>query len=88
MGFGEELNPETPELDVHGLTVLEAEHEIETFIERLFSTKHRVGRVITGKGSSILARELPSRLAGHALLQRVAPSTIPSEIGAVFYLYL
>ncbi len=88
MGFGEELNPETPEIDVHGYSVVEALREAELFIDRLFMARERAGRIITGKGSAILSRELPKLLQKHPLLTRVSPSNLPGEIGAVLYVVL
>jgi len=58
------------ELDIHGMTVIQAEDRVSSFIQYALRNQHRCVRIIHGKGKAILKnfvndylREIPEVLA-------------------------
>lgn len=83
-----EIDPSVPALDVHGMRVNEARHEVDFFIDKLFREKIRIGKIIHGKGEDILSRDLPRFLKEHAQVECVHTPAGTYETGAVIYVSL
>lgn len=83
-----EIHPETPEIDLHGMTLYEAESELGQFLDKMFRMKERVVKVIHGKGGGKLAREVPILLKENSLVEFVASSKNLHELGAVVYVII
>ncbi len=58
-------NPDTQELDLHRLSVAEAEREIDFFLDRQVMAGEKVVRITHGYGKGILACEVPKFLRTH-----------------------
>jgi dsDNA-specific endonuclease/ATPase MutS2 len=56
------------ELDLHGKTVDEALPLMDTFIHRAFTSGYFTVRIVHGKGSGVLRREVDRYLSGHPLV--------------------
>jgi DNA-nicking Smr family endonuclease len=56
------------ELDLHGMTVDEALPLIDAFIHRAFTSGYFTVRIVHGKGSGILRREVDRYLSSHPLV--------------------
>jgi DNA-nicking Smr family endonuclease len=56
------------ELDLHGMTVDEALPLIDDFIHRAFTSGYFTVRIVHGKGSGILRREVDRYLSSHPLV--------------------
>jgi len=54
-----ERNPDTSELDLHGMDVYEAEYAIGHFLDQEFMAGTTVVKITYGIGTGTLARELP-----------------------------
>jgi DNA-nicking Smr family endonuclease len=63
-------NPEyvPEEIDLHGLTVDEALPRLDTFIHAAFQAGYYQVRIVHGKGSGILRREVGLYLTNHPLV--------------------
>lgn len=55
-------NPDTIELDLHSRDSLEAQHDIDQFIDRSYMAGDRVVKVIHGIGTGTLAKIVPEIL--------------------------
>jgi len=63
------LGSASPEIDLHGLTVDEALPRLDSFIHAAFQAGHYQVRVVHGKGSGILRREVGRYLSDHTLVR-------------------
>lgn len=80
-----EIDPSVPSIDVHGMRLDEAKHEIDYFFDRLIRDKVQIGKIIHGKGEEILARNLPEFLRKHAQVEKLHTPAGTYEMGAVIY---
>lgn len=60
-----ELNQDVPSVDLHGMREEEARQEAEWFVNAQFAAGRRVGRIIHGKGSGLLRKEIHALLAAY-----------------------
>ena len=61
---------ENSQVDLHGLTVDEAIPKLDAFIHRAFRSGYYHVRVVHGKGSGTLRREVDRFLHNHPLVRR------------------
>lgn len=83
-----EMDVDLPEIDLHGFRLHEAEVELDSFLNKLFVQKERIGKVIHGRGSGQLQSGLSSFLKSHKLVKDIRASKNSHEIGAVLYFLL
>ncbi len=77
-----EIGKDTPTLDLHGLTVEEAEVEIEKFLNHEFLAGHRTVQIIHGKGTGKLQAAVKEYLESHPLVAAFRPSSKSGQAGA------
>ena len=74
-------------LDLHGLTVAEAKHALDLFLDRAVATGSAVVKVIHGKGTGALAAFLAEALPGDPRVADTRPSHRPGESAVLARLY-
>lgn len=83
------LNPDTPELDVHGMSTQEAEIAVDQF---LYSAQHagaHVVKIIHGVGTGALAQALPPFVRSHPMVVHTQSEVSGGfEAGSVLYVIL
>lgn len=79
---------EVPEIDLHGMPVVEALHDLEAFIHRELMRGTRVIKIIHGRGTGTLRREIHGWLKWQPLVPYFRDSNIPAQIGGVSFAYL
>lgn len=62
-------NPPSGEIDLHGLTVDEALPKLDSFLHSAFRAGYYEVRIVHGKGSGILRREVDRYLSSHPLVR-------------------
>ena len=62
-------SPAPDEIDLHGLTVDEALPKLDSFLHKAFRAGYYQVRIIHGKGSGILRREVDRYLSNHPLVR-------------------
>lgn len=67
-------HPSTPELDLHGEHLQNAQYKIETFLDKQFRKGEKVVKIVTGVGSGVLAGQIPDIIEAspHVLFIRIA----------------
>ena len=80
-----QMSDQLVEVDVHGKTVFDAEHEVDLAIDSAVLGKEEVLRVIVGRGSGKLFSEIRVYLKNDPRVAFVHDSNAPHEIGAVLY---
>lgn len=85
MSLDLQMDEGLPEADLHGMTVYEAKQSLDLVIDRASVQKERAVRVIVGRGSGRLYREMKKHLQGHAQVSKVIDSDAEFELGAVLY---
>ena len=83
-----EIDPSVPALDVHGMRLEEAKHEIDFFLDRVMRSGVRIGKIIHGKGEEILSRQLPDFLRKLPIIENIHIPGGTYETGAVIYVSL
>ncbi|MCL5436131.1 MAG: Smr/MutS family protein [Patescibacteria group bacterium] len=83
-----ESGRETVSLDLHGRSAVEAEGELDIFINHQFMSGHRYLRVVHGKGTGRLRQVVEDYLSSSPLVEAWRGSTVPSEQGARIYVIL
>ncbi len=83
------LNPDTPELDLHGMSTQEAEIAVDHF---LYSAQHageHVVKIVYGVGTGALAEAIPPFVRRHPMVEH-AQSEVGGgyEAGSVLYAIL
>ncbi|PIR47416.1 hypothetical protein COV06_03070 [Candidatus Uhrbacteria bacterium CG10_big_fil_rev_8_21_14_0_10_50_16] len=73
--FAAERSAETPEVDLHGLDVHDALHEIDLFIDRAFIRGDRGVKIIHGAGTGILRKAVREHLKSHEHIQTSVPAS-------------
>ena len=68
------MKPAGDELDLHRLTVEEALPQLERFLYESFQAGLRSVRVIHGRGSGVLRREVGRYLSRHPLVRSFRPA--------------
>lgn len=79
---GAEFEKNFTELDLHGLSLKEAEHAVEMFLFSLHKSGTGSGKIITGRGSGVLYNGIKKYLEGHALVRNILDP--PDSTGAAF----
>lgn len=67
--FAAEIGAEVPEVDLHGMDRLDAEHHINQVIDAAFMAGERVVRIVHGVGQGILREAARKLLDDHPLVQ-------------------
>ncbi len=62
-------NSSADEIDLHGLTLDEALPRLDSFLHRAFRAGYYQVRIVHGKGSGILRREVDRYLSDHPLVR-------------------
>ncbi|MDF3048039.1 MAG: putative Smr domain protein [Candidatus Midichloriaceae bacterium] len=82
-------------LDLHGLTEMQAFDALQAFVQKSFSSSHRLVIVITGKGSkespSVLKSKLPTWISRDSIAPFIISFSQAAKIHGgegAFYLYL
>ncbi|MFH1611152.1 MAG: Smr/MutS family protein [Patescibacteria group bacterium] len=65
-----EIDPSLPSLDLHGLSVHEAELEVDHFLSQQLFYKEPVVRIICGAGTGVLADAIWEFVQKHPMVQR------------------
>ena len=68
---GGEYEQNFTELDLHGMSLKEAEHAVEMFLFSLHKSGTGAGKIITGRGSGVLYNGIKKYLDGHDLVRKV-----------------
>jgi len=74
---------EVPEVDLHGMRVVEARQALETFLHRAYFHKERAVRIIHGRGDGQLREAVHQVLATTDFIDHFQDATYPSLTGAV-----
>lgn len=85
--FSAELG-DAPTIDLHGMTVDEAIHNLDSFLNHEFIRDTEAIRVIHGKGSGKLRETILPWLKKHELVAKIAESSKSSEYGGITYVAL
>ena len=80
-----EINSQTPKLDVHGLSVASALHEVDFFIDRTQMSSFEICKIIHGAGTGALKSAISKFLKGDSRVISFRDSGVSGESGAVLY---
>jgi len=75
-------------LDLHGLDVESAKHELDSFLNREFMQGTRVVKIIHGRGAEKLRRMVEQRLTKTPFVDYSRGAQSPSQQGAITYAVL
>lgn len=75
-------------LDLHGMSLYEAEHAVDQFLHESFMAGDEVVRIVHGKGTEVLARSIPQFVKKHPLVRYAKPSLGSFDVGAAIYAVL
>lgn len=64
-----QINPDLPSLDLHGLSIHEAELEVDHFLSQQLFRKEQVVKIICGAGTGALADAIWKFVQNHPLTQ-------------------
>jgi len=65
-----EFKENLDQLDLHGKTLKEAEHEVEMFLFTLYKSGIGSCKIITGSGNNVLFPGIKKYLENHALVRK------------------
>jgi DNA-nicking Smr family endonuclease len=83
-----QMADDAPMLDLHGMSLYEAEHEVDRFLHRMFMAKESVVRIVHGKGGEVLAHNIPKIVKKHPMVRYSKPSLESFDVGAAIYAVL
>lgn len=86
--FAAQFDERIPVLDLHGLTVYNAEHELDAFLHLNQSKNEAVVKIIHGKGSGQLREAMKQFLGKHPLVKRFEDAQAPHEQAGVLYVLM
>ena len=78
-----EISSNCPSCDLHGLLVDEAITKCDAFLNQEFLKEEEVVRIIHGRGTGILRKEIQKYLKDHELVKDFRDSQNPSEMNAI-----
>jgi len=64
-----QIDPSLPSLDLHGLSVHEAELEVDHFLSKMAFRKEQVVKIICGAGTGVLADAIWEFVQKHPMVQ-------------------
>lgn len=82
--FAAEIGAEVPEVDLHGMDRLDAEHHINQVIDAAFMAGERVVRIVHGVGQGILREVARKLLDEHPLVQEWRPASGTQRTGVTY----
>ena len=83
---GGEFEKNFDELDLHGMSLKEAEHAVELFLFSLHKSGTGSGKIVTGRGSGVLYNGIKRYLEKHDLVRKIFDP--PDSTGAAFLVEL
>ncbi|MEO5927948.1 MAG: Smr/MutS family protein [Patescibacteria group bacterium] len=87
--FAAELDPNyEPTIDLHGSSVDEARHDLESFLNHTFMHRAPAVKIIHGRGQEKLKHLVETTLKTHPLVDAWRGATDMAGIGAVTYAVL
>jgi len=72
-----------PEIDLHGMKVMEVRHALETFLHHTYLQGESVARIVHGRGDGVLRQEVHKVLSQTDFIDQFQDATHPALSGAV-----
>jgi len=79
--FAADLNPNTPEVDLHGQDIYSAIYTLEDAINETYALNEPVLRIIHGAGTGALKNAVEKHLENHKLIESHEKASYPYSSG-------
>jgi len=86
--FSAQFDENIPTIDLHGMSVFDAEHELDGFLHQAHNNNSPTIKIIHGKGHGKLHEFVKEFLSNHKLVTRFENAQAPNELGGVTYALL